>query len=154
MLPAPETQHLPIPRATTAACEVIPPLAVRIPLAMFMPSRSSGEVSILTRIDLGNFSASSAKNTTCPLAAPGDAASPFVISLLFSNEFSSNTGCSNSSSLLGSTLRMAVFSSIEPSLSISMAILTIAAPVRFPLRVCSNQSFPSWIVNSRSCISE
>ena len=29
--PAPETQHVPIPRATTAACEVIPPRAVKIP---------------------------------------------------------------------------------------------------------------------------
>jgi hypothetical protein len=31
------TQHLPMPRATTLACEVMPPRAVRIPAAAFMP---------------------------------------------------------------------------------------------------------------------
>ena len=35
--PAPATQHLPIPRATTAACDVIPPRPVRIPCAATIP---------------------------------------------------------------------------------------------------------------------
>ena len=48
--PQPATQHLPIPLATTAACEVIPPLAVSIPCALTIPSISSGEVSCLTSI--------------------------------------------------------------------------------------------------------
>ena len=35
--PAPETHGLPMPRATTAACEVMPPRVVRIPSAACMP---------------------------------------------------------------------------------------------------------------------
>ena len=35
----------------------------------------------------------------------------------------------------------------------SMAIFTMAAPVRLPLRHCSIHSLPSWIVNSMSCMS-
>ena len=83
--PAPDTQHLPMPRATTAACEVMPPRAVRMPLATLMPRRSSGEVSWRTRITalprLAHSSASSAKNTICPVAAPGDAGRPRAITL-------------------------------------------------------------------------
>ena len=36
-------KHVPMPRATTAACEVMPLRAVRIPSAAFTPSMSSGE---------------------------------------------------------------------------------------------------------------
>ena len=46
----PTTQHLPMPRATTAACEVMPPVAVRMPAAACMPPMSSGLVSARTRI--------------------------------------------------------------------------------------------------------
>ena len=38
----PVTQGVPIPRATTAACEVRPPCAVRIPAACTIPWKSSG----------------------------------------------------------------------------------------------------------------
>ena len=38
----PETQQVPMPRATTAAWEVMPPRTVRMPCAAFMPSMSSG----------------------------------------------------------------------------------------------------------------
>ena len=48
--PQPDTQHLPIPRATTAAWLVIPPRIVSIPSAWFIPSISSGLVSSLTKI--------------------------------------------------------------------------------------------------------
>ena len=41
----PATQQVPMPRATTAACEVMPPRAVITPSADTMPSISSGEVS-------------------------------------------------------------------------------------------------------------
>ena len=47
---APQTQVLPMPRATTAACEVLPPREVRMPCAAIMPGRSSGLVSRRTRI--------------------------------------------------------------------------------------------------------
>ena len=46
----PATHGLPIPRATTAAWEVIPPWAVRMPLAAIIPWMSSGVVSQRTRI--------------------------------------------------------------------------------------------------------
>ena len=48
--PAPATQGLPMPRATTAAWLVMPPRAVRMPSAACMPWMSSGEVSTRTRI--------------------------------------------------------------------------------------------------------
>ncbi len=76
----PTTQGFPIPRATTAACEVIPPRAVRIPSAACIPPMSSGDVSSRTRITLSprpaHASASSAVKTTRPTAAPGEAGSP------------------------------------------------------------------------------
>ncbi len=43
--PHPATQHLPIPRATTAAWEVMPPREVKIPTAACIPPISSGLVS-------------------------------------------------------------------------------------------------------------
>lgn len=79
----PLTQHLPIPRATTAACEVMPPNAVSTPAADFIPWMSSGVVSLRTRITsspmLAMVSASSGVNTTLPVAAPGDAGRPSPI---------------------------------------------------------------------------
>src|ERR1041385_8821191 len=45
---------------------------------------------------------------------------------------------------------MAVFQSINPSFSISIAKRTAARPVRLPLRVWSMNNLPSWIVNSKS----
>ncbi len=147
-----------MPRATTAACEVMPPRAVRIPFATLIPRRSSGEVSWRTRITAlplrAHSSASSAKNTICPVAAPGDAGSPCAIERAFLTAAGSKIGCSSSFSRSGSTRRSASFSSSIPCRSISMAMRTIAAPVRLPLRVCSIQRLPSWIVNSTSCMSE
>ena len=43
---------------------------------------------------------------------------------------------------------------ISRSLAMSTAIWTAACVVRLPLRVWSIQSRPSWMVNSRSCMSE
>ena len=57
---APQTQTLPIWRATSAACEVTPPLAVRMPSAAIMPRRSSGEVSLRTSRTFSPFSAAAA----------------------------------------------------------------------------------------------
>gem|GEM_PF-2122781 len=68
MSPAPHTQGLHIPLATTAACDVIPQVFVRIPLAKYIHFISSGLVSFLTSITFFHsaafFSASSALNTT------------------------------------------------------------------------------------------
>ena len=63
----PQTQGVPIPRATTAACDVRPPVDVRIPCATAIPAMSSGEVSLRTRRtflpSFAQASASSAVNT-------------------------------------------------------------------------------------------
>mmetsp|Transcript_16591 Transcript_16591/g.40525 ORF Transcript_16591/g.40525 Transcript_16591/m.40525 type:complete len:446 (+) Transcript_16591:553-1890(+) len=76
----PDTHVFPHPRATTAACDVIPPRCVRIPSAACMPETSSGDVSARTRIAAPpcalKASASSGVKTTCPTAAPGEAGSP------------------------------------------------------------------------------
>ena len=155
--PAPLTQHLPMPRATTAAWLVMPPRAVKIPSAALMPAKSSGLVSIRTITTClpssCQRSASSAKNTTWPQAAPGLAGKPRVRVLAFANASLSNTGWSNSSNLLGSQRSKAVFSSISPSYNKSIAIFTLAVPVRLPLRVCKNHKWPSCTVNSMSCMS-
>ena len=73
---------LPIPLATTAACDVFPPLLVRIPTDSKNAGTSSGFVSSLIRITLAPFSpmvvALFTSSTAMPLAAPGDAAIPFT----------------------------------------------------------------------------
>ena len=92
----PDTQQVPIPRATTAACDVIPPRTVRIPCEAFIPSISSGDVSSLTRTTFlpasAHVLASSAVNTICPLAAPGEAARPLPIGVAFLTASVSNVG--------------------------------------------------------------
>mmetsp|Transcript_37509 Transcript_37509/g.71878 ORF Transcript_37509/g.71878 Transcript_37509/m.71878 type:complete len:229 (+) Transcript_37509:971-1657(+) len=76
----PETHVLPQPRATTAACDVIPPRAVRMPSEAFIPPTSSGDVSVRTRIAFRPCAlactAASPEKTTTPTAAPGDAGNP------------------------------------------------------------------------------
>ena len=150
-------QHLPQPRATSAAWLVMPPRAVRMPDAARIPSTSSGLVSSRTRITvlptLAQATASAAVNTTWPTAPPGPAGSPLASSVASSSAFGSTMGCSNSSNCAGCTRMTAVFSSIILDRSMSMAILRAAVPVRFPVRVCKRYSTPSWIVNSRSCMS-
>src|SRR4051812_50201923 len=69
-----------MPRATTAAWEVMPPRVVRMPSAACMPWMSSGEVSTRTRITFLpsalSLVASSELNTISPEAAPGEAGRP------------------------------------------------------------------------------
>ena len=139
--PQPETQHLPMPRATTAAWEVMPPRTVRMPWAAFMPSMSSGEVSRRTRTTFSPRSAhslaSSAEKTMRPQAAPGEAARAWPMTGVFFRAAPSNWGCSRVSRDRGSIMATACFSSIMPSSTRSQAIFRAAAGVRLPLRVCS-----------------
>ena len=83
-----------MPRATTAACEVFPPRAVKIPVAAIMPSRSSGLVSRRTSTTRSPFSAHltavAESKTALPTAAPGEAAIPEATILLVDAE--SNCG--------------------------------------------------------------
>ncbi len=80
--PAPATQHLPQPRATTAAWQVMPPVEVRMPAALCMPSTSSGLVSLRISRTFSpawvRSTASSAENASLPNAAPGEAGRPTV----------------------------------------------------------------------------
>ena len=137
--PAPATQGLPMPRATTAAWLVMPPVEVRMPSAACMPWMSSGLVSRRTRITFSParacFSASSAVNTTLPEAAPGEAGRPLAITLR--SALGSSVGCSSWSSEAGTMRATASFLSIRPSRTMSTAILSAALAVRLPLRVCS-----------------
>ena len=79
-LSTPATHGLPMPRATTAACEVMPPWAVTMPFAWIRPWMSAAAVSQRTRITLSpalpRRSAVSASSTTAPHAAPGEAFNP------------------------------------------------------------------------------
>src|SRR5579872_6994457 len=79
----PTMQHFPHPRATTAAWLVLPPVAVKIPCAAFIPPTSSGLVSRRTRITFSprnaHSSASCAVKTALPVAAPGTAFTPVAI---------------------------------------------------------------------------
>ena len=157
--PHPATQQVPIPRATTAAWDVLPPLTVRIPWAATIPSISSGVVSNLTKTTLSplpplpNILASSAVNTTLPAAAPGLAGSPSPILFASFKDFTSNVGWSNWSKLLASILKTASSFVIIPSSTKSHAILIAAWAVLLPFLVCKKYSLPSSIVNSISCIS-
>ena len=135
---------LPIWRATSAACEVIPPNAVRKPSAAAMPRMSSGEVSWRARSTASprarHAAASSAKNTSRPLAAPGPAGSPFARSLpCFSAaafRSASKIGRSRWFSASGSMRRSACSFVMSRSAAMSTAMRTAARPVRFPVRVC------------------
>ena len=83
-----------MPRATTAAWEVIPPRTVKIPCAADIPSISSGDVSKRTKITFSPLFAqsfaSSAVKTIRPHAAPGEAARPFPIGVAAFSAFASN----------------------------------------------------------------
>ena len=138
MSPHPDTQHVPIPRATTAACDVIPPRTVRIPCDTFIPVISSGDVSRRTRTTFSplsaHFSASSAVNTTLPQAAPGEAPSPLPIGVAALSAAASNCGWRSVSRLRGSIIATASSSVLCPSSTRSHAILRAAGAVLLPLR--------------------
>mmetsp|Transcript_22334 Transcript_22334/g.31226 ORF Transcript_22334/g.31226 Transcript_22334/m.31226 type:complete len:258 (+) Transcript_22334:1258-2031(+) len=153
----PDTQHLFMPLATTAAWEVIPPRAVRVPSEASIPPMSSGEVSRRTSThalpSAFHLAASSEVKTICPTAAPGEAGSPFATCRAVLMALGSSWSWSSFSIWSGLTRRTAVFLSIRPSCTISTAMRTAALAVRFPFRVCRIQSLLFWMVNSMSCMS-
>ncbi len=71
-----------MPRATSAAWLALPPSEVRMPRAAWKPATSSASVNGRTRITSRPWrlaaTASSAVKTISPLAAPGEAATPFA----------------------------------------------------------------------------
>ena len=134
----PATHGLPMPRATTAACEVMPPWTVRIPFAAIIPWMSSGVVSQRTRITSSRSprsAAVSASKTTLPLAAPGLALRPVAATSYCSS--GSSIGWSSWSSCAGSIRAIASSREISPSSTMSTAAFSAAAAVRFAARVCS-----------------
>ena len=155
--PHPDTQHSPIPRATTAAWDVIPPRTVRIPWADFIPVMSSGDVSRRTSTTFSPLSAhstaSSAVNTILPQAAPGEAPRPLPIGVAAFRAAASNCGWRRVSRLRGSIIATASSSVLIPSSTRSQAILRAAWAVLLPLRVWSIYSLPCSTVNSISCMS-
>ncbi len=128
--PAPTIDGLPICRPTTAACDVMPPVAVRIPCATNMPWMSSGTVSFLTSTTFFPWrvhsTARSAVKTACPDAAPGDAGSPFVATGSAFHAFGSNIGESSCDTDSGSTCSTASFGVISFSFTRSVAMTTAA----------------------------
>ena len=141
---APTTQHLPMPTATTAACEVRPPRAVTMPSDEYMPATSSGDVSGRTRITRWSFRAAStarsALKTTCPTAPPGAAGRPRASrrpsASARSLSFGSRTGRNSFPSSRGGTRSRAVCWSITLSRTRATATRTAAAAERLPARVC------------------
>ncbi len=134
----PETQGLPMPRATTAACEVLPLRLVRMPWAWKKPWMSSGFVSSRTRMMRSPLrpraSAVSASNTILPEAAPGEAGRLTASGLPLKS--GASCGTRSCSSIAGS-MRSSAFSLVtRPSLNISTDVRTIAVAFILPLRVC------------------
>ncbi len=124
--PAPTIDGLPIWRPTTAACEVMPPVAVRMPCDTNMPWMSSGAVSLRTSRTflpaLVSSTACSEVNTAWPDAAPGEAGRPLVTTGSFFHSAGSNTGASSCDSASGSTRSSASrgFSSFSATKSVAM----------------------------------
>ncbi len=92
-----------------------------------------------------------ALNVTLPVAAPGEAGSPFAITFFLA--FGSKVGCKSVSKIFGSIRNKASSLVINFSPTISTAILIEAFAVLFPDLVCNIQSFLFSMVNSISCIS-
>ena len=144
---SPTTQDLPMPRATTAAWDVMPPRAVSTPSAACMPWMSSGEVSIRTRITfspaLARASASSALKTRCADGGAGRGRQPSGDHLARGRRDRASgaaAGRGTPGRPAGPTASSRV---ISRSRAMSTAIFTAACAVRLPLRVCSSQSGPS-----------
>ena len=152
---APQTHVRPMPRATTAACEVLPPRLVSTPRATIIPCRSSGVVSLRTRMTSSPRSAHSTavaqSKTALPTAAPGEAFMPLARRVR--SAFSSNRGNIRLASCSPLTRRRASSMSMRPSSAMCTAIRNAASGVRFPTRVWSIHSLPRSTVNSMSHMS-
>ncbi len=115
--PAPVTQGLPRPRATTAAWLVRPPRAVRMPVAACIPWISSGLVSTRTRMTFfpspASRSASFGEKVISPQAAPGDAGRPLAMTQRWNA--GSIIGWRSSSRRSGGTCRSASFLVSDPA---------------------------------------
>ena len=123
-----------------------------MPWEAIMPPRSSGLVSVRTRMTRSPRSAHSAASlefsTIRPTAAPGLAATALVRRV--TSPDLSKRGNMSSDSCWPVTRVSASSSSMTPSSTSWQAILNAASAVRLPIRVCSIHSLPRWMVNSMS----
>ncbi len=114
-----------MPRATTAACDVMPPCEVTTPWAWIRPWMSSGVVSQRTSTTASpaapRVAAVSASNTAAPTAAPGEAPRPRAMGSTATEE--SRRGCRRCSSCAGSIRITASSGVITPSATNSRTIL-------------------------------
>ena len=149
---APQTQVLPMPRATTAACEVLPPREVRMPSEAIMPSRSSGLVSRRIRMTFSperdHLTAVYESKTALPTAAPGEAAMPRPSRVVWRPRRSAGTSAGRAGAPV--TRWSASASSIRPWSTSWVAMRKAAPAVRLPTRVWSIHSWPRSMVNSMS----
>ncbi len=138
-VPAPVTAGTPIPRATSAACEALPPSLVRTPRAAWKPATSSASVKGRTRTtsrpSAAAATASGAVKTMPPLAAPGDAATPEA--MIVTSACGSKVGCRSASSASASIVASASSRVSRPSPTASTAKRTAACAGRLASRVWS-----------------
>ena len=144
--PQPATQHLPMPRATTAAWEVMPPRAVR------MPCGGVHAVDVLGRgLDAHQDRPSRPPwraprprrrvNTTFADGGAGRGRQPLGDHRARGARGRAS-GAAAGRAEPGSTRRTASSREISLSFAMSTAIFTAARAVRLPVRVCSIQSLP------------
>ena len=128
-----------MPRATSAACEALPPSLVRMPRAAWKPATSSASVNGRTRMtsrpSSAAWTASAAVKTTSPLAAPGEALTPLASTS--KSAFGSKVGCSSASRPFGSIVTSASSLVSSSSSTASHAKRTAAWAGRLALRVWS-----------------
>ena len=90
--------------------------------------------------------------TICPTAAPGDAGSPVASTSIF-RSFFIQTRNQKVVKLVGLDAEDCLFFRDQTFFHHLDGDSHRGRPVRLPLRVCSMYSLPSWMVNSKSCIS-
>ena len=148
---APHTQVRPMPRATTAACDVLPPRrsAPHAPRSCRAGRRGwsrGGPARRRRRRSPDRRPWPSERDR--PEVAPGEAPTPVVRSSR--GAVGSNRGNSSCASWPPVTRRTASSASISPSSTIARAIRNAASGVRLPTRVCRIHSRPLSMVNSMS----
>ena len=148
----PATHGLPMPRATTAACEVMPPNAVTIPAAWMSPWMSAAAVSERTRITLSPALAARLGGVCIEHDDAAGRARGGVQPRR--GDVQLHARIEHRMQQLVELGRVdapdRLLAVDQPSPTIATAVLTAAAAVRLAERVCSRYRRPSSIVNSMS----
>jgi hypothetical protein len=158
MLPQPETQQVPMPRATTAACEVMPPRAVRMPwprpACRGCPRvRSRADQDDLLALGLPGLGVVGGEDDAAACGA-GRGGRPLPIDAGLFERFGSNCGCSSCRAACRLDAQHGLLlGRSAPRRPDRRRSCSAACAVRLPLRVCSMNSLPFSMVNSMSCMS-